>query len=414
MTDQIKKEKIQKVSYIVFVFTLTLIVINYVFLFFPALLATLITDSDTNVNPFEPGIFALPILAANVIVFYFWYLIHTKNLPRIQNSFKFILNFEISRKVAAIVIVILLGGYIVFTAQDLTINELDEWPDFKRLIRALIDFPFGHGAVETAKAPIVKNFLLYSSQIVFQNVKVIPFIGSIALLLMTYFLTLAISKKRFAGIIAMIIVLQSHTFLRYDTSATYSYFWTLFFVLSLYLIYKRWYLSPVSYFLSVFSKLITVAFLPMMLFFIYKARIPKKKKIRITITYLIIAAILVGTITVVNSVESIPVTSFFENLRDFNMMKLLTSFTVWGYQLRFDPLILLFILPLTVGLFVTSRNGIPEADSILVLILGFLLLSILMPAFTFYNLQPYRLIPLIIFFAVGVGTLFSKKITQSV
>ena len=413
MTSQLK-EKTNRVSNIVFILTLAIVLINVISLIFPALIASLNRDLEIYVDPFELGFFTIPFLVANAIVFGFLYLHLTKKLPnQIQHSFKFILKFEISRKVAAIIIIILLGGYVVFTAQDLTINEYNEWPDFANIQLAIKDFPFNEAAKETTRVPIVKNFLLHSSEIVFQNIKILPFIASISLLLVTYFFTLEISKKRFAGIISMIILLQSFTFLRYDTVATYSNFWTLFFVLSLYLMYKKWYLSPVSYFLSIFSKLITASFFPMALFFTYRANIPRKKKIRIALTYIITAVVLAGILgAIVTAGENVPFMKYFDKLQSFDMINFSSGLTAWVIQLRFDALILLFILPLTVGLFLVSRKGIPEADSILVLILGIFLLAALLPAFTSLNVQPYRFLPLIVFFAVGVGILLSKKITQ--
>jgi len=230
MASNIEKGKTSRISNLVFVITLALVIMNVVSLFFPALIVASTSESESNIDPFEFGFFAIPFLVTNTIVFGFLYLHLTKKLPnQIQNSFKFILKFEISRKVAAIIMVILLVGYVAFTIQDLNYNEVEEWPDFKYVEDAIQDFPFGEYSKVYTRAPFVKNFLLLSSQEVFQNIRVIPYIASISLLLLTYFFTVEISKKRFAGIIAMIILLQSNTFLRYDITATYSNFWTLFF-----------------------------------------------------------------------------------------------------------------------------------------------------------------------------------------
>jgi len=415
MTNQIKKMKTNLVSNIVFGCTLGIVLISLIPLFFPAFFATLDKNFKIYVDPFETGAFALPVLITNVITFSFLYLYLSKKLPdKLYRSIKFIFKFEISRRIATIVIVILLGGYVAFTVQDLSIDEFSEWPDFKNIQLAVKDFPYYGDAVNPGtRQAFIKNFLLYSSQTVFDNIKILPFISSITLLLLTYFFTLEISKKRFAGIIAMIILLQSYIFLRYDTVATYSNFWTLFFVLSLYMIHKRWYLSPVSYFLSIFSKPLAALYFPLALFFTYRASIPKKKKIRIALTYIITAVILLGTIAVLNtSSENVPYTNYLNNIRNFNVVDFSSGLSAWAIQFRFDVLIMLFILPVTVGLFLVSRKGILEADSILVLILGFLVLTPLLPAFTSYNVQPYRFLPLVVFFAVGVGTILSKRITQ--
>ena len=412
MADTQYKEKTSRISYVVFILTLSIVIINNVSLIFPALIASLDKNFEIYVDPFRTGPYAIPVLVINLIVFSFLYLYLTKKLPNVlKNLIKFILKFEISHKTAVIVIVILLGGYVAFTIQDLSIDENEELADFKYLKLFINEFP--HQVEEgRLSSYFVKYFLLSSSQTIFQNMKILPFISSISLLLVTYFLTVEISKKRFAGIIAMVILLQSSIFLRYDTVATYSNFWTVFFILSLYLVYKRWYLSPVTYFLSIFSKALTVFFFPMILFFTYRACISKKKKIRIVLTYTVTFAIASGIYFALNTTGG-DFASLFDNVEDFNAVNFLTGFSAWAIQFRFDVFILLFTLPLTIGLFIVSRKGVLEADSILVLIFGILLLAPLLTTFTLYSLQPYRFLPLVVFFAVGVGTLLSKKITQS-
>ena len=103
--------------------------------------------------------------------------------------------------------------------------------------------------------------LLLTSLEVFQNVKLLPFLGSIALLLVTYIFTNEITKNRKAGIISLLFLIQSYTFLKYDSFAMYENFWVLFYVLSLYLIYKKFYTSCISYALSIFTKAFTAIFL---------------------------------------------------------------------------------------------------------------------------------------------------------
>jgi len=123
------KEKTSRISYLVFVLTLSIVIINNVSLIFPALIASLDKNFEIYVDPFRTGPYAIPVLVINLIVFSFLYLHFARKLPNVlQNSFKFIFDFEISRKVAAIVIVILLGGYIAFTLQDLSIDESESSP----------------------------------------------------------------------------------------------------------------------------------------------------------------------------------------------------------------------------------------------------------------------------------------------
>jgi len=51
-------------------------------------------------------------------------------------------------------------------------------------------------------------------------------------------------------------------------------------------------------------------------------------------------------------------------------------------------------------------------SSVLVLIIGSIISAPLLAGLTGFNIFPYRHMPLIVFFSIGVGMLFSKKITQ--
>ena len=356
---------------------------------------------------FESGIWLIPVITTNLILLGIGIFYYTKKLPvKIRNAINFIFNFEVSRNVALFVVVTITFFYVGSAMIDSSNDESKQLGDYEGVLRTVENWPFGVQETPSLAVLHVKNFLLKVSLEVFQNIKIIPFLGSISLLLLTYFFTVAITKKRFAGIVAMLILVQSYTFLRFDTVATYSNFWTLFYLLSLFLILNRWYLSPISYFASIFSKPLTAAYLPLTLFFIYRSDISKKKKIRVAIPYLIIFAMILGIIFVGGPQ--------LVELQDFNFNDFWNGFTTWSFQLRYDTIFLLFILPVTVGLYLTSKKGVQYADAILLLIIGVIFAMPLMAGTTTYNLHPYRYVPLIVFFAIGVGMLFSKKITPQV
>ena len=88
------------------------------------------------------------------------------------------------------------------------------------------------------------------------------------------------------------------------------------------------------------------------------------------------------------------------------------GFASFAAQLRFDWLVIVFLVPLTVGLFLTSEKN-KHAESIMVLIAGMLFAAPILTGFTDQTNQPYRFVPLITFFAVGVGVLLSKKTSLS-
>jgi len=215
-----------------------------------------------------------------------------------------------------------------------------------------------------------------------------------------------ITNKRFAGLVAMAIVLQSHTFLMYDTTSTYANFSTLFYLLSLYLISKKWHFSPFTFVVSAFSKIVTLMFLPMTFFFTYRANISKKQKIYTAISYVVIIA---GGVVVIFLFDI----TLEEDLgaRSISIKEFWTGITSIGFSLRFDELFLIFLLPLIFGLFMASKKGTKQADAVLFLMMG-VLLSIPIASFFGMTNQPYRLIPFIVFFAVGVGTLLSSNLVN--
>ena len=393
----------RQITIIVFVFALSVVVINLVSLLFPALLVTSVIGSERDINSFELGAWTVPFLSANFAILVFGILYYRRLLPNIfRNSLKSLFNFEVSKKTSIIVFSIIIGLYITLSAGDLSQQEIDTWHDWQFLGPIIEQFPYGGEDDPSLKLLYVKNFFLYSSQQVFQNVKIIPFIGSISVVFLTYFLTVQIAKKRFAGLVAMVILLQSHTFLRYDTTATFSNFWTAFYLVSLLLVYKKWPLSPLAYIASIFSKTLTVLFLPMSLFFIFRSTIAKKTKILLTIPFVIIFVAISGMIYFGGGL------GYSESITSFESEDFFGSLSAWAFQLRIDGVVLVFLLPLTVGLFIKSYQGIREADSILVMIAGMLLAMPLLASLLVVNIEPYRWIPMIAFFAIGVGVLLSK------
>jgi len=140
------------------------------------------------------------------------------------------------------ILIILIGLYIIFSVGELFDGTFQA--DYNRRVNNWIEnFSLTEFETEGLNAPGWGNYLHIIFGIisinVFDNVKVIPFLASISLLVLTYFITVEITKKRFAGIVAFVIVLQSGVFLHYDTGITYPNFWILLYLFSLYLIYKK-------------------------------------------------------------------------------------------------------------------------------------------------------------------------------
>jgi len=410
--DTVLNKKFQKnfglLSWIVFLFSISIVILSLVSVVFPTLIASsnsTISDLEElgislfEVNPFEVGVWAGPVFTISIIVFMLTLLYFKKKLPKsLTKFFEFIFTFEVSKKTALITILLILAIYIGFSAQELTIEE--EWEDYPGVKQRIENW--SPEQVTRGVEPHVRYFFLWASMNIFGYLTVIPFITSISLLLLTYFFTAEISKKRFAGIVAMVILLQSNLFLKYDTTVAYSNFWVLFYLLSLYLIYRAWPLSPVSFFLSIFSKALTASFFPMSLYFIFRSKISRKRKIIISASTL--ALILAGIIAAASGTGFSGIAGERE---EFDVDEFWLGFTSFAFQLRFDGLVLVFILPLIVGLFLATRHRILHTDSIMILISGMLLIAPLLTGFSELTNQPYRFVPLVTFFAIGVGILLS-------
>jgi len=191
-------------------------------------------------------------------------------------------------------------------------------------------------------------------------------------------------------------------FLTYDTTVSYTNFWILFYLLSLFLVYKFWLLSPVSYLLSILSKALTATFMPMSIYFILRSNISRKQKAMTA--GITVAMILAGGVIAMENF------SLTQNIQEeFDEKEFWMGFTSFAYQLRFDALIMLFTIPLMIGLFLVSRKGVKHGESIMVFISGILLITPFLTALTTQTNQPYRFVPLVVFFAVGVGVLLSKR-----
>ena len=408
MSEQISSKL---VTYAVFLFTLGIIGISIVSISFPAFIITSTYDYSIEIDPFEVSPWLTPIIISTVILLSIGFLYLKKKLPCvIYSSIEYILNFEISKKVAIIIGLVILSVYIGFSIPELFLDESEQWSDYSILVNALEIWPSTDSMnvyVKEQNTRYVRMILLDFSQEFFQNIKILPFTASILTVVFTALIAIQISKKRLAGIIAMIVLLQSVTFTDFDTIAVYENFWVLFYLISIYLINKRWWhTSPIAFLLSIFTKAFTATYFWMNLFFIYRSEIPKKSKLILFGSYAVAVSIMY---LIFDSGRSI----IYDDIIRYDFNAFLDGFTGWGNSMQLDPLIVLCILPLTVGLFIKSLKGLKQADSILLILAGSILAGPLISLITdFYFILPYRFIPFVIFTAIGIGIIFSKKKTN--
>ena len=401
--------KYGKLSWIVFLFTLFVVLISLISFVFPELLISEMGSGNMiettgiqgtyKINPYEIGHWAAPLFVVNIIVFTVFVLYRWNKLPNsVIHGLESLFSFEISKKTAAVVLLAIMAGYMAFNSTELTEDETwDDWDQVKVRIegdKAVGQFscdllmtdpnctgwPYTHPTVSSGFEPHVKYFFLKTSDMIFGNYKIFPFFASIGLLITTYFFATLITGKRFAGIISLVVMIQSSLFLSFDTSSTYSNFWTLFYVLSLYLAVRLWMVSPAIYLLSIFAKVLTVAFLPMSIFFVLSSDIPKKKKAFVVLASVIIVAGGVVIFATQNLAES--------EGAGWNSDEFWLGLSSFANQIRHDGLIVLFVLPLIFGLFMVSKRS-RYANSIMLMIAGRLVITPLISGFTEISIQPY-------------------------
>ena len=404
-------ENSQKVSYVVYFCTLVVVLLTLTPIIFPALFSSYFGMFTENLNPFELGYQSIFLIVSNVVILGFGIAYYKNKIPSlVHNVVEKIRIFEIPKRVAVISLVIILGVYVGLSTPELFLDEGDEWGDYGDvLLPALEIWPFGQSDdiyIQEQNDRYVRMFLLDVSLDIFQNIKLLPFVASILVVVFTYLITVQFCQKRFAGIIAVIVLLQSYTFLKFDTVAVYENFWVLFFLISLYVIEKKWFLSPVFYILAFYTKAYVAPFFLMTLFTTYRSQISRRTKIVILISYVVIVS---AAITVVFFGDTV-----YPNVIDINYTKFILGFQVIIAQLRFDFFFIMALLPVTVGLIFLSRSKLKHADSILVLIFGTIIASPILVTFTYhYEILPYRFIPLLVFFSIGVGMFFSKKLVHN-
>jgi hypothetical protein len=172
------------------------------------------------------------------------------------------------------------------------------------------------------------------------------------------------------------------------------------------MIEKKWFLSPIFYILAFYTKAYVAPFFLLTLFTTYRSQVSRRTKVAILISYIIIVLVAVAIVFLGDTV--------YPDVIEINSNKFILGFQVIIAQLRFDLFFIMALLPVTIGLMFLSKNKFKHADSILILIFGTIIASPILVTFTYhYEILPYRFIPLLVFFSIGVGMFFSKKLVNN-
>tara|TARA_Y100000748_G_scaffold69425_1_gene56662 strand:+ start:311 stop:1516 length:1206 start_codon:yes stop_codon:yes gene_type:complete len=400
----------QLILNIVFIFALVMIGISLLSVVFPALILTEFGNITTNLyDKFEIGNNAFVLILGNIIILSLGYVYKKNKITNFSSFVNKIRDFDISKKQSLIIGIIILVVYAAITSPELTLDEALQWGDYGILTSALETFPetaSGDQIQDEQNSRFVRMILLGFSQDYLDNIKILPFISSIILIALVGLTAFEISQKKIAGLIAMLVIIQSYTFLEYDTIAVYENFWVSFFLFSIYTIHKKWHLSGIFYLLSVFSKAFSTPFLILNVFYVIRSEFDSKTKLRIMISYGVIILIMLGLFAMGNTI--------YDDVVHIDFNRFMNSLSDFSSQMRFDHFMLIMILPVTIGLFFVARTGLIQAESLLFFISVLLLAGPLVALLTdFYVILPYRFIPLIAFFAISIGVVIFKNTKSS-
>jgi len=395
---------------IVFPFALVMVGITLLSVIFPALLLHEFGHISTDrYDAFEIGNNAILLVGSNIILLSLGFLYKKNKFSSFSLLVNKIQNFEISKKQSLIAGIVILVAYAAFSIPELSIDESTQFPDYQILISGLETFPVtdsGDMISDEQNSRFVRMILLGFSEDYLNNIKIIPFISSIILIVIAGLVATQISCRKVAGLITMIVLIQGYTFLEYDTIAVYENLWVTFFLLSIYSINKRWYISGIFYLLSVFSKAFSTPFLILNIFYVLKSDSTRSTKIRILISYGIIIVIILGLFSVGNTI--------YDDVVHIDLNRFVNSFSDFSSQMRFDSFLLIMILPTTIGLFFAARHGIKHAESLLFFIPTLLLAGPLVALVTdFYVILPYRFIPLIVFLSISISVVIFRNVKSS-
>lgn len=312
-----------------------------------------------------------------------------------------ILKFNLSKKIGILIVIVTLGIYISFTYYEIFEDEYEiagaDYEDLargvdEREISTFIKIPTSYVVFD------IRGFVLKLSIEIFDNIRFIPFVISISLLILVYFLTLKITNNVIASLLSFFLLIQNPLFLKYDTIATYSNTWIFFYFLSLFLISKKtWPASPIFFILGVYTKAIAVIFFPVNILFALQSRKKFKKKI-----FLIYGSIILLGVILVSRI------GIGHSLNTWDFEEFVSGFFALA-KINQDPLFLILLVPVIIMMYIFAEKGLPYANAIMLGILLSLLSQPLLvsvtPAFAIHD---YRFMPFSVFFTIGIGLLLSK------
>lgn len=308
---------------------------------------------------------------------------------------------KLDRKTSLIVVLLICATYTIITIAEIKPHSDYKYPDYRINVWpylytcSLDQNPF------TDRAPL-KWYSICASYKIFGNENIIPFLFSLVILPLTYRLGWLLTNKHLVGLIALVIVVTSISFTRWDTSATYDQSWAFFLILALNMTHTKY--APLSYIASIASKTLAFAYLPMYLY-----QISRQKE---QLTLYNLTAILVPLFIVFLLFYNVEQTLGTDISFDIN--RLYEGSWKWLFYFA-DDLHIMIGTPVMLAMLYIMKSKIRGADVVFWWCTGIILTVPLIMGFTTQLVHPYRFVPFTIFFGIGVGMVvnhFAQKLSS--
>lgn len=305
--------------------------------------------------------------------------------------------YDINKKQSAIILSGLILFVVVIDSQCFNDNNAC-LPDFGYVISApnvlsdqelLLGGLANHTINSEWKEKPGEVYGLIASEKITGNYHTFSVLTSLSLLILVYFFTLKISGNRLASVMAVSVIALSRTFLWYSDSIPYPGFWCVLFFLSIYP-FKNKFIKPVSFLLSFVMKAQALAFLPITIF--------REQDKRIKIFYIAIGVLAAVGATLLK----------WTRVDGFNVGNLAPPYVVFEIILQ-DFWIIIAFFPVSAILFHLYRKKVDWAGTLLGGMLWSLFFQYILALFTTYGAFSERMLPFVVFFAMSVGLIISKK-----
>ena len=250
---------------------------------------------------------------------------------------------------------------------------------------------FAHGEINKEwKEKLGAVYTILVSKIITGNYHTFSIASSITLLITLYFFSYKITSNRLSSLISVIILEFSKTFMWYSDSIAYPNFFMVMLLLSLYPFTKTW-IKPISFIASFVFKAEALAFLPLVMI--------REKSKKIRLVYLGIALVVGSIVLALNWIR------YDGTINTTNMLYP----QIGLYLLDQDMWLLAILFPVTALLFYLRKQKVEWSGFILGAMGYCLLFQYVLPIVSTYNAFGYRMLPFVVFFAMGVALIVSKK-----